>query len=348
MDENGIPSGNEIGAALSGGAAFIDKLDQATGGWWAVHKAKQQVKAAEKKMALSKAALESIGIQPSDDEMRAIAFAALQDVKGFENLCAVIEKTSIPDSAPAGDIEEEWMSRFVECSKEAFSEWKRVLLAECADVKAADATSLSLGALNCIARMDGSDIEAMERLRSITPTSMNPVACPVVLLKDEELLSIVGLDVESVERLRDIGVIREIENRIRFDAYPRDPQEAFYDGKPYMVYEDDENGAFVMIDFGGQEVRYPVTCICRETPLARSYEQFFDFGVFAYTAAGRELMELIPCQRRIGLTEYLDRGLRVIKKYESNANDVSIHEKRQTERSIVDIVNRAERRSLRG
>lgn len=338
MDENGIPSGNEIGAALSGGAAFIEKLDQATGGWWAVHKAKRQVKAAEKKMKLSKAALDGMGIQLTDDEMRGIAFSALQEVKGFENLSAVIARVAIPENAPAGDIEDEWMSRFVECSKEAFSEWKRAFLADIANAKASDPASLSIGALNCIARMEAHDVETMRRLRSITPEVAGPLACPIILFKEDDLLSLVGLDVESIERLRDIGVLHEVENRIRFDAYMREPHEAFYDGKPYMICSKDDDGEYITLNFGEEEVRYPATRVCRKTPFSRSFDYFFDFGLFSFTPIGRELLKVVPLRREEKLNQYLETAHLSIRKYEARANDVSLGESRDFKRTIQGIV----------
>lgn len=343
MDENGIPSGNEIGAALSGGAAFIEKLDQATGGWWVVHKAKRQLRAAEKKMALSKAALEGIGIQLSDDEVRAIAFSALQEVKGFENLCAVIERVNIPEDAPAEDIEDEWMSRFVECSKEAFSEWKRVLLSDVASAKASDPNALSIGALNCIARMEAQDMETLKKMRAITPDLSGLFTYPIILIKDDSLLSIVELDTKQIERLRDIGVLREVENRIRYDACTREPQEPFYDGKPYIVCDYDGIDAYITLRFDDVEIKYFATRVSRKTPISRDLDYFFDFGIYSYTTAGRELINLVPCHLCPRLQDYLTQSQNTLSAYESVANRMPIFAEREFERAIRDIVRRMDR-----
>lgn len=353
MDESGIPSpadikgiGEGIGAAASGSAAFIDKLDQATGGWWAVHKAKRQVKAAKKKMILSKAALEELGLELTDEEMRGIAFSALQEVKGFENLSAVIFQVNIPDDAPVGDIEDEWMNRFVECSKEAFSEWKRTLLADAASAKASDPSNLSIGALNCIARMESQDVETLKKLRSITPDFYPSLSCPIILFKEDGLLSLVGLDVESIERLRDIGVLYEVENRIRIDAYIREPHNDVYDGKPYIICADKEDGQCITMRFGDEEIKYPAISVLRTTPFSRSVDRFFDFGFFSYTTSGRELVGLIPFQRAERLSEYLTTGHHLLDNYESKVNKASMFEQRDFERSVRNVISRTHRGAL--
>ena len=353
MDELGIPSpsdiqaiGKGLGEAANGGAAFIDKLDQATGGWWVVHKAKKQMEAARQKMMLSRSALKEIGIEPTEQMVKGIAFSALQEVKGFENLTAVIERMSIPDDAPAGKIEDEWMNRFVECSKEAFSEWKRSFLADAAGAKAADPNSLSIGALNCIARMEAQDMKALEKLRSITPDFGLSITCPVVLFKDDSLLSMVDLDIMCIERLRDIGVLREVENRIRFDACTREPQENFYDGKPYIICIHDDTGEYITMRFGNDDVRYPATRVSKRTPFSRTLDYFFDFGIYSYTTGGHELIKLIPFRRSEKLKEYLEESQKALTTYESRANKFSIFEQRDFERAIKGIVKNMDRRSL--
>lgn len=353
MDESGIPSpadikgiGEGIGAAVSGGAAFIDKLDQATGGWWAVHKTKRQVKAAEKKMLLSKAALEDMGLELTDEEKRGIAFSALHEVKGFENLSAVMAQANIPEDAPAGDIEDEWMNRFVECSKEAFSEWKRALLADAASAKASDPRNFSISALNCIARMELQDVETLKKLRGITPDFDLSLSGPIILFKEDGLLSFVGLDVESIERLRDIGVLHEVENRIRLNAYLREPHNDVYDGKPYIVCVDNEDGHYITMRFGDEEIKYPATSVLRRTLFSRSVDLFLDLGLFSYTTSGRELVDLIPFQRAEGLSEYLTTGHHLLDNYESKSNEVDMFERRDFERSVRDVISRTHRGAL--
>lgn len=340
MDGNGIPSGTEIGAALSGGAAFVEKLDQATGGWWAVHKAKQQVKAAEKKISLSKEALESIGIQPSDGEMRAIAFSALQEVKGFENLSVVVGKASIPEDAPAEDIENEWMSRFVKCSKEAFSEWKRVLLAECAEAKAIDSSSISMNALNAVARMEAADIEAFKALCSLAPYVDEKRLDPIVFYMDDTLLSLVGMSSRAVTRLCDVGVVSVQEKRVQ--KVPHNdggPSFKFYapgETQAYLVNRED-NEIYIELSFGDMTWRYRPVSYWSRTYLGSNHKDYFDFGLCTFTEAGKELSSFFAPRMPQRFAEYVNASLKIserVARRESESFEWEVASERDFERAV--------------
>lgn len=345
MDESMIPSpddikaiGESIGSAANGGAAFIEQINKAMGSTFLVHKAKREVKAAKTKYEGIAELWESTGLDLPEEAKRALAFEAAKSIKGFENIDAIVAQMSIPEDNRASEIDDEWMSRFLDSAKEAFSGWKREILAKIGTAKAIDPDSISLDLLVCLSRMDEKDMQAFEKVCSLILNEDDAEGEPYIPAIDNIPLQQVGLNSKSIKCLRDKGLLCERTERLMV----RLSKTNHMSESLARVAMSSEFTA--PMRFKGREIQAESLRVRSGEIHERKTTYYLDLGVMEFTAAGSELSTLVNVRTNTSIEEYVNLGHAVVQKDFDDVNSHALFEKRKYQRFLAKQMKEVDRR----
>lgn len=299
-------AGKGLEAAGKGAAAFGDVLNRASGGWWKVHKAKQQARAAKELMTIGIEAMEDLEIELSETDRRGIAFTVLQNIKDFENLESVVARMSIPDDAPASEIEEEWMSDWLDYSKKAFSEWNQEMWANIGTTQAVDPNSVSRIALSIISKMGKNDMQSFKDLCAISYyDAQDNIVDPLIFDLDDEHLEMVLLSEKTLRRFEEIGLIRILENEERLKKL-----DFLQSREKYQIVHigDDTGSGRVRFGLKGQDVEVHYITGFEQQPFYTHHPLLIDFGIVRFTESGRELAGTISYEIQVNAQFYIQQS----------------------------------------
>lgn len=317
--------GKGIEHAEDGTGRFIEKIHSLTSNCWLPHKSRKCVDAADIKAKGALKILEEVGATPSEQDRRALAFAALREIRGFENLEATISYIDIPSNAKVDDIEDEWLAAFLDAAENAYSEWKRELLGHAATNKAVDPSDISLSLLTTIPKLDVKLMKAFRIVCGLFATVGGKLHDPV-LFDCEEALQLIGLSTDNLNKLSEIGLIRETAHERRLKCTWSRTFEMMAEDKRGLPYEiaDEYKFGYVQIEFGGKPFKMPVIKTVpgslESTVFDLKGEMCIDFGFYKLTSIGHELSHLVEKNVPDGLQEYLNAGALHIQSLEYEAH----------------------------
>ncbi len=344
MDEiTGVPDLDDVaevmnaaGAMGEGAGKLLEGIDKVMGGRFVAHRAKQEQKAAKSKRDFAIEMLQDAGVDISSEQKLGITLLAMKEMTGFENLEEVISRVAIPDGAEPQAIEDEWMARWVEGSKEAFSEWRRVIMADAARAKSIDATSISMAALDCIARMERCDIETLRRIAGLCPTGDDDGWGPMILSDDDSILGLAGLRQQDIGRLCGIGVIERLAERKQREIAPRSwiRRREFSNDRPY---DGDGKPIVITIDFPGTSIDVKPAYYATSLVFGVKTRMFIDYGAYNLTEAGRQLCSLLSPIAPNDAKGYIDAAYARVAAEEREALEESQPSEHQLGRAMSEI-----------
>lgn len=345
--------GKGVEHALNGVGALAERINGLTDGCFLPRKANKQIEAAKVRAEGAISILESVGITPTEDDRRASAFFAMREIKGFENIKETIALADIPGTSNVSDIEDEWLSEFLDAASKAFSNWKRKILADVVSEKSLDPKCMSTDALLSIARMEEHHLNSFERVCALRPTINGEKAEPLILAMDDDLLEIVELSVKDLKSLQSIGLLRETPARNRKMAvFDERFIEHFGVGKCQLCAptEGYPFGACILV-FGDAEVESPLISVEYggfDSFVDKSWRKsFVDYGIVELTEPGRELASLVrpPAPNRIA--EYVADGMKTVQKEEADKHPRIAFAERKYGEAIMRLIDGQLKRSRR-
>ena len=347
MDEStGIPDLGDAaeimraaGAMGEGGGKFLEGVDKVMGGRFVAHRAKQEQKAARSNRDFAIEMLQDAGVDISAERKLGITLLAMKEITGFENLEEVISRVAIPEGAEPEAIEDEWMARWVEGSKEAFSEWKRAIMADAARAKSVDPSSVSAAALDCISRMEGRDIDALRLVAGLCPAGDDDGWGPV-LFPEDDLLLMVGLDLRAVRRLRDLGILHELPTEKRRGATVADWALHHDVGDSRICDGRNGGSASFVMDFLGVRVEATPVFYHQRLTVGVETDLFVTYGRSDLTEIGKDLASLVvPIPPDAGaMRSYLEEAFSRATDREIQRLESSQFSKREFERTVKEVL----------
>ncbi len=285
---------------------------------------------------------EASGATLAEADRRAIAYSAMRDLKGFENVQETLALVSIGDDAPTDDVEDEWLSLFLDCAENAFSEWKRRFLAGAVSAKLRSPHSLPLGSLHAISRMERMDMDALEAVCSVRIDEPCLEGVPVILCLDDEVLSLVGLDSESIMRLCDIGVLRRAPSRIRKGVVTEEwlPRQGIDTKRQHFIVQKEGYSLEATVRFSTRTVVIHPMRLHVSTYMGWKSDVLMDFGEFEFTEAGKGLAAIADVETAENVEEYMAKGYEAVSAREEHDLSDGPLAKRDFERAVRKVVDR--------
>lgn len=355
LDIGGIASGvgEGIEHTLDGVGTLAERINKLTDGCFLSRKASKQVEAARVKAEGAISILEDLGLRPTEADRRASAFFAMQEIKGFENIEETLALADIPKESRASEIEDEWLSEFLNAASRAFSNWKRRTLANAVNEKALDPDCMSMDALFAIAKMEARHMDAFERICALRPTVNGEKFEPMILAMNDDLLDIVGLSIKDIRSMESIGILREIPTRLRKKAVFDGNILEYFGNDLYQLCEPstDFPCATATFKFGTLEVEAPVIYIrysgFDSIVNKNKSERFVDYGFIGFTETGRELSSLVSPSIPPKIDAYVKKGMDIVQKEEDAKRPHIAFAEREYGEAIMKLMDEQMRRNLR-
>ena len=329
-----------IGDGIDSGSRGIDRLvarlEDVSGHVLAPAKELLSGPLARRRAESAVSVFEASGATLAEADRRAIAYSAMRGLKGFENVQETLALVDIGDDAPMDEVEDEWLSLFLDCAESAFSEWKRKFLAGAVAAKVKSPHDLPLGSLHAISRMERRDLEAFEAVCSLRLDEPHLEGTPVILCLDDEVLSLVGLDSESVMRLCDIGVLRRASSRIRKSVVTEEwgSRQGIDDRRQHLIVQKEDYFMEATVRFSTRTVVIPPMRIHVSTYMGWETDVFMDFGEFEFTEAGKGLAAIADVETATRVEKYMAKGYEVVSAREELELSDGPFAKRDFERAV--------------
>ena len=340
--------GKGVEHTLNGVGTLAERINGLTDGCFLPHKASKQIEAAKVRAEGAISVLESVGITPTENDRRASAFFAMREIKGFENIEETLALTNIPEESHVSDIEDEWLSEFLDAASKAFSNWKRRMLANVVSEKALHPDCISMDALFSIAKMEEHHMDVFEKVCALRPTVDGKKSEPIILAMDDDLLETVGLNAKDLRSLQSIGLMREASTRMRKKAVF---DERFLDRFDRSKCQFCAKPGKATISFDSVDVEVPIIrieyCGFDNIVSKKRGEAFVDYGFIEFTEPGRELASLSNPPVPQGIEEYLTKGLKIVQEEENILHPHIAFAEKEYSRAIMKLINEETRRSLR-
>ena len=337
-----------LGDGIEAGARGIDRLvarlEDVSGHALAPAKELLSGPLARRRAKSAVSIFEASGATLAEADRRAIAYSAMRGLKGFENVQETLALVDIGDGAPMDEVEDEWLSLFLDCAESAFSEWKRKFLAGAVSAKAKSPHDIPLGSLHAIARMEHRDMDAFEAVCSVRLDEPHLEGVPVILCLEDDLLSLIGLDSESVMRLCDVGVLRRAPSRIRKSVVTEEwlSQQGIEPDarRQHPIAQKEDYSMEAAVRFSTRTVVIPPMRLHVSTYMGWETDVLMDFGEFEFTEAGKGLAAIADVETAGCVEEYMVKGYEVVSAREERELSDGPFAKRDFERTVREIVNR--------
>lgn len=336
--------GTEIEAGGRGFDTFMARLQNMSEGPLLARRAKKEVEAARKKAEGSVSLLEDLGLEVGDHERRALAYSALSNIRGFENIEETVRMADLGDGQGVDDIEDEWLHEFAESAKGAYSEWKRFALANGLSAKAADPRSFPIDALNAISRMELRDMEAFGRLCSLCPKDEDGAVRndPVIPCDYTGCLAVVGLSEGHMRRFVELGLVVE---RRELKTIPATDRSSWEPGRfSSMPYDVEDGRRVAEIDFGDVRAKMRVLNVGRKTPHSDNRKLVVVLGKHELTSAGFGIARTLDAPTPENVQFFLDTSCEQLACEMREERGPSLFEKRDFERAVKKISRDASKR----
>lgn len=334
-----------LGDGIEAGARGIDRLvarlEDVSGHALAPAKELLSGPLARRRAESAVGIFEASGATLAEADRRAIAYSAMRGLKGFENVQETLALVDIGDDAPMDEVEDEWLSLFLDCAESAFSEWKRKFLAGAVSAKVKTPHDMPLGSLHAISRMERRDMDALEAVCSVRLDEPRLEGVPVILCLDDEILSLVGLDSESVMRLCDIGVLRRANSRIRKSVVTEEwgARHGIDPKAQHVIVQREDLSMAATVRFSTRTVVIPPMRIQASTYMGWDIDVLMDFGEFEFTEAGKGLAAIAGVETAGCVEEYMVKGYEVVSAREERELSDGPFAKRDFERAVRKIID---------
>lgn len=305
--------GEGIEHALTGVDKLMARIQDMAHGPLSVRRAKKQSDSAKVAAEGAIAVAETAGVELGEKEKRAIVFHAMREIRGFENIEETIALADIPPDVDFGKIDDEWMSAFIDGAKDAFSEWKRSILAKAVERKSIDPRSMPIRALHAISKMESGDIDCFERVCGLRPEVDGKIGDPMIVTLDPSALRLVGLDSDGIMSLCDAGLMRRSASRFRKIAADERTCRPNLDRHVYEMchWVEGSRNLHTWLRFPKERIEVPALRVYEKTAIKSETYRYIDYGDFRLTEAGRALAEIVSPVHLDDIKDYIELGYEI-------------------------------------